>query len=215
MHEFQDVTRLAGWTRLLLIVFMLVLAWAVVADLLQLWVLYRMDAGSYTIPDLVAAFKANTTRQQVTVPLRMAAYILSGALILEWTWRANVNARGLGAAGMRFTPFWSVGWYFVPVANLVLPYDAMAEIWRASAHPQGWPAQREPFVLRVWWVALIFAFTLGILAAASFKFARSQGAMIDGTWYMTLSDMAGLLSAGVLLWTIARVQRMQQAHAAA
>ena len=215
MHEYRDATRLASWTQLLLVVFMLVLAWAVVADLLQLRLFYGMQSGSYTIPALVEAFHANTARQQVTVPLRLAAYVLSGALILEWTWRANINARGLGAAGMRYTPLWAVGWYFVPGANLLRPYDAMAEIWRASAFPQGWAAQREPFALRAWWVSLLFTVGLGMLAAFMFRFARSQDMVIDGTWYMTLSDLAGLLSGGVMLWTITRVQRMQLAQAAA
>ena len=213
MHEFRDATRLASWTQLLLLVFILVTAWAVVADLLQLRFLYAFDDGAYTtIAALNQAVDANDARQHVTRPLRLAAYAVPGILILAWTWRANANARGLGAAGLRFTPGWAVGWYFVPVANLVKPYDAMREIWRASAHPRGWSQLAEPLSLRWWWIFLLLAIGLGIIARLLTMRARGLETVIDATWLMVLSDFAGLLSAGVLVWIIAQVQRMQAAH---
>ena len=212
MYEFRDATRFARWTQLALIVFVLVVAWALVVDLLQLRLFYAIDDGSYTPAALREAFQSNDARQLVTVPLRLAAYILSGALALEWICRANANARGLGATGLRYTPGWAAAWFFIPFANLVRPYDALAEIWRASAHPQGWSTQREPLSLRWWWVLLLFAVGLGIIAAVSFKFARVAGTVIDATWYTALSDLAGMLAAGFLVRIIGQVQSMQAEH---
>ena len=34
-----------------------------------------------------------------------------------------------------FTPGWSVGWFFVPIMNPWKPFQAMREIWQASAEP--------------------------------------------------------------------------------
>lgn len=42
-------------------------------------------------------------------------------VFLCWVYRANYNCRQWGAAGMRFTPGWSVGWFFVPIMNLFRP----------------------------------------------------------------------------------------------
>src|SRR5437868_6687462 len=54
-------------------------------------------------------------------------FIITGVLFLRWIHRANRNARALGAQGMRFTPGWAVGWYFIPIASLWKPYQAMKE----------------------------------------------------------------------------------------
>ena len=62
----------------------------------------------------------------------------TGILVLTWIHRANHNARQLGADDMRFTPGWAVGWYFVPIAWFWKPYQAMKEIWLASANPSDW-----------------------------------------------------------------------------
>lgn len=213
MHDFRPATRLANWTQLLLICFILVNGWAMVADLLQIRFLYAFDDGAFTsIAALNQAVAANDVRQHVTVPLRLAAYALSGLLVLAWTWRANANARGLGAVGMRFTPAWAVGWYCVPLANLVKPYDAMREIWQASAHPQGWSQQSEPLSLRWWWILLLLAVGTGGFVPLLSMRARGIETVIDATWLMTLSDLAGLLSGGILVWIIAQVQRMQAAQ---
>lgn len=213
MYQYRDATRLASWTQLLLIVFMLAMAWAVVVDLLHLRLLYLFDSGGYpSVSALNDAFLANDARQHFTKPLRWVSFAVSGVLVLAWTWRANANARGLGAAGMRFTPAWSVGWYFVPLANLVKPYDAMREIWLASAFPEGWSNQAEPLRLRWWWVFLLVAVGLGVLAPFLADRARGMETLIDATWLLAMSDLAFLLSAAVLVWTIARVQSMQAAH---
>lgn len=148
-------------------------------------------------------------RASVTTPLRLAAYALSGVLVLAWIWRANANARALGAAGLRCTPAWAVGWFFVPLGNLLKPFDAMRKLWLASAHPQGWTQLAEPLLLRWWWVLLLLAGGSGFGVKFLSIQARSIGTVINATWLMALSDLAGLCSAGILVWVIAQVQSMQ------
>ncbi len=77
--------------------------------------------------------------------------VTSMILILMWIYRANYNARQIGASGMKFTPGWSVGWYFIPIANLWKPYQAMKEIWKASSSPQNWSDQSVSSILPWWW----------------------------------------------------------------
>lgn len=57
---------------------------------------------------------------------------------LIWQHRAQKNLEGLGATWLRFTPGWAVGWWFVPFANLVKPFQTMRELWKASGDPYGW-----------------------------------------------------------------------------
>ena len=51
---------------------------------------------------------------------------------LVWQHHATANLWSRGLPGLRFTPGWVVGWWFVPFANLVLPYLAMRELDRRS-----------------------------------------------------------------------------------
>jgi hypothetical protein len=72
-----------------------------------------------------------------------------------WIHRANCNARALGAEGMRFTPGWSVGWFFIPLANYVMPFLAVRETCRASdpaTEGQSWQDSRSPTVVGWWWL---------------------------------------------------------------
>ena len=64
--------------------------------------------------------------------LLIPVYITCIVLYCVWVYRANKNARALGALGMKHTPGWCVGWFFVPIANLFMPYQAVREIYQAS-----------------------------------------------------------------------------------
>ena len=87
----------------------------------------------------------------IELPVLMATVIV----FCIWIYRANANARQLGAKGMVFTPGWSVGWYFVPIANLWRPFQAMVEIWKASKNPADWPGLRGGAILPWWWLFFI------------------------------------------------------------
>jgi hypothetical protein len=66
--------------------------------------------------------------------------------------RANRNARAFGSP-MNFTPGWAAGWFFVPIANLYKPYQAMKEIWQGSDSDPNTPAvaPAAPGLLKWWW----------------------------------------------------------------
>lgn len=85
------------------------------------------------------------------------AALITAVVVSRWIYRANSNARALGAAEMAFTPGGAVGWYFVPIANFWKPYQAMREIWKANASPSGWQRQRVSALLPCWWLLTIAA----------------------------------------------------------
>jgi hypothetical protein len=70
-----------------------------------------------------------------------AVYLISlaasGLAWLMWQHRAHRRLRELGIQDLEFTPGWGVGWWFVPVANLFMPYKAVKELWRAGDLPSG------------------------------------------------------------------------------
>jgi hypothetical protein len=68
-----------------------------------------------------------------------------------WVWwhhRAGSNLRALGRRG-EFSPTAHAAWWFVPFANLVMPYRAMTELVHRS-NPSDAPSPRAD-LLPVWW----------------------------------------------------------------
>jgi FtsH-binding integral membrane protein len=84
-----------------------------------------------------------------------------------WLHRAAKNLPALGRGGMQFTPGWSVGWFFIPFANLVKPLAAVSELWKASdpeqdpRDPHGWLGSTATGLLPMWWAAWIISSILG------------------------------------------------------
>jgi hypothetical protein len=82
------------------------------------------------------------------------------ALFMIWTYRATANIHALGGQGIRFTPGWAVAWYWVPIANLWMPYQVMSEIWRYSRNPVGTQPDTTSRLLTWWWLCWV-AFLIG------------------------------------------------------
>ncbi len=53
-------------------------------------------------------------------------------MFLMWLFRTYKNLEPLGSENIRFTPGWSVGWWFIPFANLVMPFKAVRGVWSES-----------------------------------------------------------------------------------
>jgi hypothetical protein len=77
---------------------------------------------------------------------------------------------------MKFNPGSSVGWYFVPIINLFLPYQAMKEIWRVSRNPEGWRNESGSPLLRWWWGLWIASC---FFAQVSLQMSLKSGTMDD------------------------------------
>ena len=79
--------------------------------------------------------------------LYLPVYLSCAVLFCMWVYRANKNARALGAQRMEFTPGWCAGWFFVPIANLFKPFQAVREIYQASdpdADALNWRSSHVP-----------------------------------------------------------------------
>jgi hypothetical protein len=75
-----------------------------------------------------------------------------------WAYRCQRNLPGLGASGLRYSPAWAAGAWFIPLGNLVVCYNVVREIWLASA-PNG---RGEPLVW-LWWAYWLAATSLWIV----------------------------------------------------
>lgn len=126
--------------------------------------------------------------------LQMVTSLTTIVLFARFLYCTNRNARALGTPGMSFTPGWTVGWFFIPFANLYKPYQAVRELWQASDldYREAWRAAPVPGFLGLWWGAWIVA---GVLGQIVFRLNRVAD---DIDAYLT----ASYVGIGAQLWDI-------------
>ncbi len=72
-------------------------------------------------------------------------------IVAMWIHRAHASLLEAGHSDLEFTPGWAVGWYFIPIANLFKPFQAMKELWNTSFGLTNDFGGEAPFDLKVWW----------------------------------------------------------------
>lgn len=132
-----------------------------------------------------------------------------------WVYRANVNARQLGAQEMEFTPGWAVGWYFVPIFSFWKPYQAVKEIWRASRNPGAWQSEAVPSLLPWWWTFWVASCIAGNLAFRFSLSAHSTADLMVSTQVNMLASATSIPSAILAAVLVGQICDMQLARAPA
>jgi hypothetical protein len=176
-HSFKDPTTLTTWvTRFIYLDLALAVA-GIASGVLEYQLLERLGAGLFATEGLAKAAAQSSDQRQAAIGMtQVAVGLITAILVMMWIYRANHNARQLGAADMKFTPGWAVGWYFVPVLALWKPYQAMKEIWQASADPDSWTTRPASPLLPWWWFLWLLSNGLG---QAAFRLAQ-RADDIDG-----------------------------------
>lgn len=91
--------------------------------------------------------------------LRLAVIVL----FLIWEYQSFKNLSALKAPNLEFSPGWAVGWWFVPLANLVKPFQAIRELWNES-DPDfdeetvfNYSSAGTPALIIFWWIAFLLS----------------------------------------------------------
>jgi len=127
------------------------------------------------------------------------AFLMAGIFFLVWVHRAARNVQTLGRPGLHLTPGWCVGWFFVPVASLVMPYRALSQIWHASDPGIGLGIQfwRTTPLLPLWWGTYL----------ASSLLTRSSALFASNLKVMGTVELIGNLLGAVAALSITLVMR--------
>jgi uncharacterized protein DUF4328 len=211
----MDFRKLSDWTVRLLYLQVAISAVCVVTGTLEYGVLIDMQEGNFASQaDMIQVAEANDTRQAFVGVFQFLIFVVSGIWILRWIYVACSNARDLAAGPMKFSPGWSVGWYFIPILLLWKPYQAMKEIWRVSADPRNPDSVPDSGLLSLWWFFFIVATLSG---NASFRLtlrAQEIGELQAANVVTLVSDIASIPLAIALMAIVRRI-RDNQEHARA
>jgi hypothetical protein len=190
-RDFRDPATLTQWLKVLLVLSLLLDFIATVSGMMELALLRSLQNETFT-GDFAAAATSNDNRQQAIGVAQFALFVVTDIVFLTWIHRVNRNARALGAEGMRFTPGWSVGWFFVPIMNLWRPFQVMREIWQASAQPGNWRAVQAPPLLGWWWAMFLGRQILGQIGHRLSDSIRSVDDAVLASVITTLSDISAM-----------------------
>lgn len=140
--------------------------------------------------------------------LLFACFVVVG----RWIYRASVNAHAMSDT-MDVSPGWAVGWYFIPFANLVKPFQAMREIWHVSHGSSGGFRDGTPSIVGWWWALWLASNVLG-------NVAWRLDAKGDGTGLVPLYTVIALINVPLcfcLITMMREITRSQETtrHAAA
>jgi len=92
--------------------------------------------------------------------------VLTIVFFLIWLYQAFKNLSALAAQNLEFSPGWAIGWWFIPFANLVKPYQVISELWNASDSdydPELFLSNKigTPSIIGWWWGLFIIGGIIG------------------------------------------------------
>jgi hypothetical protein len=173
----------------------------------QITLLDAVRFGEAISPGLVEAVDS---RQRLFAALQVGGWALGLALFFMWVYRANRNARALGAEEMRYTPASSVGWFFIPLANLFMPYLALREIWKASSPSRRtqWRRARVSPIFGAWWAVGVAQGTLEGGPFPTLVGEQTLGKLMSFSFNNLVMDSLWKYSWGLLIWDVVTVTWM-------
>ena len=146
--------------------------------------------GGYA--DSIRAIKASI----IGMGLAAIVLLVAGVVFLLWLYRARVNAEMLAVRPQRLGRGWTVGAWFVPLGNIVLPPLVVADVWRASSG-------RSSGLVAAWWTAVLGAWALDVCGTVSGVYTKVAAVAF------TIEAAVTLIAAGLLMAIIREISRAQ------
>lgn len=140
---------------------------------------------------------------------QLIVFIACAFVTLRWLYLANANARALGVTDLMGSPGLAVGWFFVPLANLFMPYMTVRDMWKASANPRDWQGASASGAIILWWVLWLAS---NIAGTISFRLWLESPKDSDGAGevFSLISNLTAIPAALIIAWIIGQMQAMQE-----
>jgi hypothetical protein len=160
-----------------------------------------------------------SSRVSVLAEIELVLLVVTAIVFLRWLHRCYANLRALGITGGRFTPGWAVGYWFVPILNLVRPKQILDDLWRATdggseaVRDGGWRTLPTTSATSVWLGLWIAGGVVGRIAARN-DLNTFSDLVAQNSWLLLASALQ--LGAAVCMYRLVRsLTERQEAQASA
>jgi len=205
LPPYRSSARRARVVTWLLAVATILGAAAAVADVYGIGLVRQAIDGSLTDQEAKRFVDVSTT---ISVAYLLAS-LAAAVAFLAWLSRAVENVPALGAGRPSASPRWAIAWWFIPFANLGMPYEVVREL-RGRMRREG--RRKHPPLLLAWW----FTFVGGeVLLAATARMPGDTVEQVSASLTVATIGLALTVSAGVLAILVIRgIERTAVARAA-
>ncbi len=146
-RNIAKIGRLAAWaTRFFIsaqVFLVLIIAYSATFDTLP-----RYDLN----PSIPFGMKVMSTTA-LLIPFVYLAVLITNAV---WLVRAARNAAELDTSAPSFAGGWTLGWFFIPIAHLWMPFRAIRYMWNVSVKGAEHAGDDAPPFFIIWWFCWIF-----------------------------------------------------------
>lgn len=142
---------------------------------------------------------------------QILVYIPTVVVFLMWVYRTHENlpAFGVPKHQLQHSSGWAVGSFFVPFANLIIPYKAITELWRKSVPNQTsmFGELSPPGIFPAWWG---FWIASNIADQIYFRLSWREEVQSDATAAIgAVGSVLAIVAAVLAVQVVREIQRQQ------
>jgi hypothetical protein len=132
-----------------------------------------------------------------------------------WIHRAYKNLISFGVKGLQYSPGWAVGYFYMPILNIVYPPKVAHEIWNASdplnltGEVKNWVEVGKSKIVSTWW---LFVLLTGIINNSSnilFNKRENNNPMII-TGIVIISEITWIIAGVFAILLITQINKRQK-----
>ena len=136
----------------------------------------------------------------IVIGLAVLTMIVSIIVVGMWIHRAHANLKLAGIHDNATSPSWAVGWFFIPIANLFKPFQAMRELWTSSHGVSDRYGDEAGGPLPQWWGCWIVG---NVLTSVSSRVSSLEGSTSKPVY--SVVDIVGFLALIGAAWFLLKI----------
>lgn len=185
---------------------------AIVFDYLQIQLLNHVQAGGFITE---AEAMANDSRQEMIGIVYFIMFVVTAVTFCMWIHRAYKNLPSLGAEGLKYSPRWAVGGFFVPILSLFRPYQVTKEIWKASDPAvevndgSAWQKAEASPIIILWWVMFLVSGYVGYFLMRASLTAETVGELLTVSKLTLATDIIDIPAAFLAIILVRTIGQRQ------
>jgi len=143
----------------------------------------------------------------------LLVFIVAVTINGRWIYLASSNAAKVVPNEDRIRPGWAVGWFFIPIASLWMPFKAMKQTWAASIGG-GQFESATPTWLTIWWASwVLLNLSDGISSNVATTGFQTLESLQSYNYYIMITGMLWLIPTYLFIRLIKEVTAAQRSDA--
>ena len=146
------------FTKYFLYVFMAVCFVNIISNIMQINLVNDYSFRNLYSDDVYQVLAEKNDSRVAIVSVLYGIFLISSFFIIgRWLFVSSKINHLSHVKNLSISPGWAVGWYFIPFANLVMPYRSLKETFKASFNKVEWNIEKVPYVFPLWWTTYILS----------------------------------------------------------